>query len=212
MYMKSRNYIVTYLSALIIGILLLIFYRQQALYQTIVIIIGALLAVPSLVLMITMLIRRPDPAARNAGANAVAGVSTLASAAALALGIWMMCVPHFFISAIIYTLGAILLLVGLAQITFIFQASRPFRPSPVWFVVPGVTLAAGVVLILAGPARISAYAGLITGIVLVIYAANGFASAGREARLQHDMADMEREKEKEEAADRRKEVRQASRQ
>lgn len=203
--MKSKSYVITYLSALVIGILLLIYHQQQSLYQTIVIAIGALIAVPSLVLLLTMLLRKRPVTPPSATVKAVTIASEVAAAAGLAFGIWMMCSPQFFITAIIYTLGAILILVGIAQITYVYQAARPFRPAIGWFIVPFLTLLAGVIIIVMGPAKVSSCAGLITGIVLVVYAANGFASAGREAKLQHDMQNMEEEKLREEAADRKRE-------
>jgi len=111
----------------------------------------------------------------------------------------MMCSPQFFITAIIYTLGAILMLVGLAQICYIYQAARPYRAAAAWFIVPLITLAAGIILVIMGPDKVASAAGLITGIVLVVYAANGFASAGREARLQHDMQKLGQETKRHEA-------------
>lgn len=191
--MKSKNYLITYLSALAIGILLLIYHQQESLYQTIVIAIGALIGLPSLVVLLTMLFRK-RPATATAGTNAVTIASEVASAAGLAFGIWMICSPQFFITAIIYTLGAILVLVGIAQITFVYEAARPLRPAIGWFIVPFLTLLAGVIIILLGPAKVSSYAGLITGIVLVVYAANGFASAGREAKLMDEETKMLEEK------------------
>ena len=148
--MKSRNYVITYLSALAIGILLLIFHQQSAIYQTIVIVIGALIAVPSLVLLLTMLLRR-KPEVSTTGTSAVRVASEVASAAGIAFGIWMMCSPQFFVTAIIYTLGAILILVGVAQMTYVYEAARPLRPAIGWFIVPVLTLLAGGVIIILGP-------------------------------------------------------------
>ncbi len=206
--MKSKNYLITYISALAIGILLLIYHQQESLYQTIVIAIGALIALPSLVLLLTMLFRK-KPEVSTAGTSAVTIASEVAAAAGLAFGIWMMCSPQFFITAIIYTLGAILILVGVAQITYIYEAAKPFRPAAGWYIVPLLTLIAGIVIILLGPAKVSSCAGLITGIVLVVYAANGFASAGREAKfveeesrlIQAREEEKEREKEQKEEKD-----------
>lgn len=192
--MKSRNYVITYLSALAIGILLLIFHQQSAIYQTIVVVIGALIAAPSLVLLLTLLLRK-KPETPTAGASTVRIASEVASVAGLAFGIWMMCSPEFFVSAIIYTLGAILILVGIAQMTYIYEASRPLRPAVGWFIVPVLTLIAGVVIIILGPQKVASAAGLVTGIVLVVYAANGFASAGREARVLRDAKRLEAAKE-----------------
>ena len=203
--MKGKSYVFTYVSSLVIGILLLIYHGHSELYSSIVVAIGALIAVPSLILLLTMLFHKRPATPASAGARAITVTSEVAAAAALAFGIWMMCTPNFFITAIIYTLGAILILVAFAQIAYVYQAARPFRPSAGWFIVPLLTLAAGVVIIVLGPQRVSACAGLVAGIALIVYAANGFASAGREARLQHDIDNMEREKTREEAADMRRE-------
>lgn len=200
--MKSKNYVITYLSTLAIGILLLIYHQQQSLYQTIVVVIGALVAAPSLVLLLTMLFRHRPEGGASAGSKAITVATELASAAGVAFGIWMMCSPQFFITAIIYTLGAILMLVGLAQICYIYQAARPYRAAAAWFIVPLIALAAGIILVIMGPDKVASAAGLITGIVLVVYAANGFASAGREARLQHDMQKLGQETKRHEATSR----------
>lgn len=200
--MKSKNYVITYLSALAIGILLLIYHQQSALYETIVIAIGALIAVPSLILLLTLLLRKSPQSLESAAAKTVKVTSEVAALAGIGFGVWMMCSPQFFITAIIYTLGAILILVGIAQITYIYGAARPLMPAFGWFIVPLLTLIAGIIIIILGPEKVSSYAGLITGIVLVVYAANGFASAGREARIRDEakliVSSEEKEKKNEE--------------
>ena len=152
--------------------------------------IGILVGLPSLVLVLMELFRKkPSDEARKAEsrmvktqAAATNWATLIAGIAGLALGIWMLCSPAFFIKAIIYTLGAILVLSGIMQIAAIYSASRPLKPLMLWFIIPVLTLIAGLVVILLGPEKVSALAGLITGIALVVYSANGFASAGREAR------------------------------
>ncbi|MBD5175862.1 MAG: DUF308 domain-containing protein [Bacteroides sp.] len=192
--MKGRNFVITYVSALVIGILLLIYHDRAELYNSVVIAIGALIAIPSLILVLMELFRKRQPAdsAEPAEGKLVKSQSVatnwatlIAGIAGLALGIWMLCSPAFFIKAIIYTLGAILVLVGIVQIVAVYSAARPLRPLMLWFIIPVLTLCAGVVIILLGPDKISAAAGLVAGISLVVYAANGFAAAGREAQESH---------------------------
>ena len=178
--MKGKGYSIAYLSALVIGILLLIFHDRQSLYDSVVIAIGILIAVPSLVLLCVELFKK-SPADATPGFQAVKYSSALAAAAALAFGIWMICSPTFFVHAIIYTIGAILILVGIIQVGIIVQAARPYRPAGLWLIVPILSLVAGVVIVVLGPSKIASAAGLIAGIVLVVYAVNGFASVGREA-------------------------------
>lgn len=201
--MKGKNYLFTYVSALVIGILLLIYHDKDQLYNSLVIVIGILIALPSLVLLLVELFRsrkpREDSETRGQRAEcAMANWSTIiAGIAGLALGIWMLCSPAFFIKAIIYTLGSILILGGLLQIIAIYTAASPVRPVMLWFVIPVLTLIAGLVIIQMGPDKVSAAAGLIAGIALVVYAANGFASAGREAKLEEDFQKLESKENKE---------------
>ena len=105
--MKGRNYVITYVSALIIGILLLIYHDRAELYNTVVIAIGFLIAVPSLVLVLMELFRsksKSDSASdtRMMKTQKVAAnwATIIAGIAGLALGIWMLCSPGFFIKAI----------------------------------------------------------------------------------------------------------------
>lgn len=187
--MKGKNYLIAYVSALVIGILLLIYHDRPQLYQSLVIAIGILIALPSLVLLLLEIFHkkkksRKEPTTSEKAENEVAVWATIiAGVAGLALGVWMLCAPAFFIKAIIYTLGAILILVGVVQITAIYQAARPLRPLVVWFIIPVLSLLAGVIIILLGPDKVTAVAGLVSGVVLVVYASNGFAATGREAKV-----------------------------
>ena len=182
--MKSKNYVITYLSALVTGILLLIFHDDSELYASLVRAIGALIAIPSLVLLCTMLFGKKKEGAYN---GVVVVAAEIAAVVGIAFGIWLLVSPGMFIKALIYVLGALLIAVGIAQISFVHTQAKPSSAAPGWFVVPSLTLIAGVVLIILGPEKVASMAGLITGIVLVVYAANGFASAGREAKLRHDV-------------------------
>ena len=155
-----------------------------------VLIIGALIALPSLILLIMELMRK-RPAEKAGYAETLKWSSVVAAVAGLAFGIWMLINPAFFVKAIIYTLGAILILVGLIQIISIYYASRPLRPAIGWFIVPILTLLAGCVIEFLGADKVASYAGLVTGIMLVIYAANGLASAGREAKESADVKQLE---------------------
>lgn len=199
--MKIGNYIVSYVSALVIGILLLIFHDQPTLYNTVVIVIGALIAIPALILLIANLFSKTKEGKGAGYASAVKWITVAISAVGMALGLWMVCNPGFFINIIIYVLGAILLIAGILQMFSIYQAARPMHPAMFWFIVPIISIAAGLVIICLGPEKVVHFAGLVTGIVLVIYAVNGFASAGREAKLKRDIERMEDEKLLEEKKD-----------
>ncbi|MDE6246382.1 MAG: DUF308 domain-containing protein [Muribaculaceae bacterium] len=198
--MKGRDYIVTYISALVIGILLLIFHEKEALYNTVVLVIGALIALPSLILLILELTRKKRTTDKAGYVETLKWSSLVASIAGLAIGIWMLVDPAFFVKAIIYTLGAILILAGLIQIIAIYLASRPIRPILGWFIVPVLTIIAGCVIVFLGADKVASFAGLVTGIMLVVYAANGLTSAGREAKVAADVKKLEENAAEESAA------------
>lgn len=178
--MKSKSYVITYVAALVLGVLLLIFHDRDQLYSSLVIAMGVLIAVPSLVLLLTEIFKKR--AAELPQFTTARAVTIVASLAALAFGIWMLCSPAFFITAMIYTLGAILVASGIAQIAFVYMAARPGKTNAGWIIVPLLSIIAGVVLIILGPAKVAHAAGLVAGIALVVYAANGFAALGREGK------------------------------
>lgn len=197
--MKGRNFLITYVSALVIGILLLIYHDREALYNTLVIVIGVLIGLPSLILILMELFKKKHPKEASVheskmerGSDVATNWATLiAGIAGLALGVWMLVNPAFFIHAIIYTIGGILVLVGIVQIAALYSASKPLKPIMLWFIIPVLTLIAGVVIIFLGPDKVASAAGLIAGISLIVYAANGFASAGREAAITKEPKQIE---------------------
>lgn len=186
--MKGKNYLIAYVSALVIGILLLIYHDRAQLYQTLVIVIGALIAIPGLVLILMEIFKKKKPVRKSEAtsekveSHVINWATIITGTAGLILGIWMLCSPEVFIKAIIYTLGGIVILVGILQIIAIYQAARPLPPLPLWLVVPVLSLVAGIIIVVLGPEKVTSVAGLISGIVLVVYAANGFAATGREAK------------------------------
>lgn len=177
--MKERTYLFTYLSALIIGILLLVFHADEKLYNGVIIAMGVLIGLPSLTMLISYLLPKKN---ENGEVRPRPWYGIIASAAALGLGVWMVSNPDFFMSVSIYTLGAILILAGGAGVIFIVMAARPAPIQFYWLIVPIISLAAGLVVIILGPAKVAHSAALITGIVLVVYSVNGFTSLFREGK------------------------------
>ncbi|MDE5774037.1 MAG: DUF308 domain-containing protein [Muribaculaceae bacterium] len=177
--MKERTYLFTYLSALIIGILLLIFHSSDHLLNGVIIAMGALIGIPSLIMLISYLLPKKD---ENGVTRSKPWYGIIASAAALGVGIWMIASPGFFMNVSIYTLGAILIIAGIAGIFFIAMAARPAPVQFLWLIVPIISIAAGLVIVILGPKTIAGSAALITGVVLVIYSVNGFTSIYREGR------------------------------
>ena len=131
--MKGRTYLFSYLSALVIGILLLVFHESSGLFEGVVIAMGILIIIPSAIMLIAGFLRKVTTASKWYG--------VIASVAGLVFGIWMLCMPSFFINASIYTLGILLILAGVAGILFVINAARPASVNYLWMIVPVLAVA-----------------------------------------------------------------------
>lgn len=179
--MKKSTSMITYISALVIGIILLALHEQVDLLKGVVIAMGVLITVPSAIMFISCFIGKKDEYGNR---NFPAWYTVIVSVAGLVLGIWMLCKPGWFENWMVYTLGVILILVGAAQIVNIFNASRPFGANPLWYCVPVLAIAGGFIIIFLGPSGTNVWAAITTGIILIVYAANGLSAIGRECKVE----------------------------
>ena len=187
--MKKQSSFITYISALVIGILLLCFHEQAGLFTGIVIAMGVLITIPSAIMLISSFITKPNPD----GVRQFPAWSTIVVACAgLVLGIWMLVMPHFFVGVTVYTLGVVLILVGIAQIVYVAGASKPYGGAMVWwYAVPILVIAGGFIICFLGPNILNNAATIVTGILLIVYAVNGVGSLGREAKEQKEFEKIE---------------------
>lgn len=181
--MKKTASLITYISACVIGIILLALHEQVELFKGIVIAMGVLITVPSAIMFFASFASKKNP---DGTITYPAWYSIVVACAGLVLGIWMLVMPSFFEFAMVYTLGVILVLVGMAQIVFVFNASRPFGANPLWYCVPVLTIAGGFIVIFIGPKGVNTWATIVTGIILIVYAVNGIASLGKECKVDRE--------------------------
>lgn len=184
--MKKPASLITYVAALVIGIILLCFHGSEGLSNALMSAIGILITVPSGLMLISFFVgrRRTD--------SAPAWYTVIVALAGLVLGIWMLCMPGFFIGATVYTLGVILILVGAAGVAFIMNAAKPYGANPLWYIVPFLALAGGFIIMFIGPQDVLEWAYITTGIILIVYAVNGIASVGRECKIKKEIKDEEK--------------------
>ena len=173
--MKNSNYSAVYIAALIIGAILVLANGSDHLYQGIVITIGVLVLATSGYMLISAFVRRNRPD--------LTGVNHpwylyVAGAAGLSFGIWLLCMPGFFIGAAVYTFGVVMVIVGFLQVLFIYAGKKRATMSGWWYITPWLVIAAGFVVIFIGPAKLGTAANIITGVALVIYGINGLLSVG----------------------------------
>lgn len=188
--MKKSASLITYVAALVIGIILLVYNQRVELLKGIVIAMGVLITVPSAIMLLNCFIGKKD---RYGNKQFPAWYTVIVAIAGLVLGVWMLCMPSSFQSWMVYTLGVILILVGAAQIVFIYTAARPYGANPLWYCVPILVLAGGFIVCFIGPQGVNTWVSLTTGILLVVYAVNGIAATGRECRLEHEIKEEKEE-------------------
>ncbi|MDE7380619.1 MAG: DUF308 domain-containing protein [Muribaculaceae bacterium] len=177
--MKNLTSLLSYIAGLAIGVLLLVFYAEASVLQGIVVALGILVALPSLIMIIRLLIPRKTSEGEKIPTP---WYGVIVAIVGLAFGLWLLIDPAFFVDITVYTLALVLILSGISGWMFVSQNSRPYGANIWWYCVPFLTILGGIILCILGAAAIGKIANLVTGILLVMYAVNGFASFGREAK------------------------------
>lgn len=169
--MKSnKSYIITYLFALIGGILLCIFHSRTNIFDWIIIIIGELFLIPSILSIVSYFLpRKKGQAIRKTN-----WVTLIPAIGGVIFGALLMTMPETFTTSLIITFGIVLIICGLAQLFFMMSGMNSLKISPFYLIVPSLTLLSGIFILIIGPSQIGSYVTLLTGIVLICYAANGF--------------------------------------
>ena len=166
--MKSNNWL-TALIVMLVGILLIVWHQRVDVLNWIVLAVGIMLIVPGLYSCISALVRK--------------------SLGAIALGVWMVVSPAFFVGLLAYIFGAILILYGIFHIIVVAVWSRPFI-LPWWFyLIPVLMIIAGVVILCTDVRTINSAVVLITGIALVASSVNSVLeiSATNPARTKNQI-------------------------
>lgn len=168
--MKNRNILWAYLIAIVAGVLLVAFHASSNVFEIIVIIIGVLFFVPSLLAAITTFFPGKEAKAQQKSVRWDVGLTAIGG---IILGLLLICMPGFFVDYLIYTLSIVLIICGIMQIISISKSGEASVAG--WlFIVPVLSVVAGIVMIIAGPQKIANAATIITGIFLICYGANGF--------------------------------------
>lgn len=174
--MKKYSGLLTYLAALLVGVILLIFCKEAQLLQIIIIAIGVIIAIPSILTLVKSLIPTKNP---DGTKSPDPWYSILAGLAGIVLAIWMIVNPSFFINIIVYTLGAILIFAGVMGWIDIMQTIKPSGSNLGWYITPSILIIGGILFCIIGNSMLGFAANITAGVLLVIYAVNGFASLGR---------------------------------
>lgn len=157
--MKAINYfILRSVFALAIG-LLLVFWPQTAI-NYLVITIGVLFLIPGLISLIAYFTRK-----REVEESYIFPVAGLGS---LLFGLWLMIMPEFFVTILMYILGFILVLGGIQQIVSLASARKRYRVPMGYYVVPVLILIAGLI-VLFNPFTVASAAFMLLGVSSIVY-------------------------------------------
>lgn len=167
---SNKSYIITYLFALAGGILLTIFHSKTNIFDWIIITIGILFLIPSILTIVGYFV----PSKKSYPNRKPNWITLIPAIGGVIFGTLLMVMPGTFTTYLIVTFGIVLIICGLAQLFFMMSGMRSLKISPYYLIVPSLTLLSGVFILILGPAKIESYVTLMTGIVLICYAVNGF--------------------------------------
>lgn len=153
--MKLFGYsVVSSLCALVMGVLLVMWPEAAVIY--LVITVGVLFLLPGLYGILAYFSSRGN----------VFPVVALGSAL---LGIWLIVMPGFFVSILMYVLGALLVFGGVSQLMGFISARKLAGSVPgIFYVIPVLLLLAGI-LILVNPFEAAKVPFIVLGVSSIVY-------------------------------------------
>lgn len=150
-----------------VGVLLIIFHGKLDLLNWIILAMGVVIAIPCFYNMIASF----GKSRRDSKGNVIVS-NVVASVAGVALGLWMIINPAFFVGMMAYLFAVIMIVYGIGQIVLVGYMSRPYR-LPFWFyIIPVILIVAGVVILCTSVHTMNSVVVLLTGIMLVLSAVN----------------------------------------
>lgn len=176
--MYKKSWLSVLITALV-GILLIIFYRRGEILSWVVMLFGACLVIPGLYNLFTTVRMRnklkqlesSTAGSRNLPAGSLTA-SIVASVAGIALGVWMLLTPDFFVGLIVYVFGALLLLYGVYELVFAAWLSRPYRLPYYFYLMPILMIVGGIVILCTTIRTMNQVMMLLTGILLLASVVN----------------------------------------
>lgn len=157
---------------IVIGIILIVFHTHAELLNWVVILAGISLIVPCLYTLISTVSgerrqRRNNVAADTLGYRFMSFGVVLTSVIGIALGIWLIVNPAFFIGFLAYAFAVVLILYGLYHLCVILWLCRPAKLPAYFYIIPLLLIIGGVVILCTSVRQIQSTVILITGIGLI---------------------------------------------
>lgn len=161
--MKSFNYaVLSNICALIIGLLLVVWPGQAIIY--LVLTIGVLFLLPGLFGLVSYVMT-----ARKRRQVGVSSPFPIVALGSTLFGIWLIVMPAFFVTSLMYVLGVLLVLAGISQLANLTAVRSSVHIPGGIYVVPLLVLAAGLV-VLFNPFAAAEIPFMILGCSFIVYA------------------------------------------
>lgn len=185
---KGFNWL-TVLMMFVAGVLLIIWHARLDVLSWVVMAVGVMLIVPGVYDFVKGL--RGGSSKSPQSPSQVPAVNTaptiVVSVAAVALGIWMLVNPSFFVGVLAYAFGALLIFIGIYHIVTIAYWARDLKLPGFLYVVPALLIVTGLVILFSSVHTLQSVVVLIMGIALVASAVNSlleYTTATTPARRQ----------------------------
>lgn len=138
---------------------------------------GIAFIIPSAVNLVLMLTRQKGKSSqtqRGMMERAMLAYGVVASLGGIGLGVWMVVSPETLIGIVVYLFAAMMIIAGLYNVIMLSLGHRPVR-FPLWmYIMPVLTVAAGVVILCTDVKSIESTVVLMTGIAVTAFAVNRF--------------------------------------
>lgn len=162
--MKSKLPLLSNVFVFIVGLLLVVLHNRAAILEMIIIIIGIMFIVPSCLALIALFARKEK--------RMMSGVAGVPIVGGLILGIALVTAPQFFVGFTAYTFAIVLILGAVYKLWALLSWSRRVHFPIGCYIIPTLTLAAGIVILSTDVLRIESVLVLVTGISFMAYAIN----------------------------------------
>lgn len=107
---------------------------------------------------------------RSASAHRASLLGSLTAVASGALGLWMLLAPAGFSTAMVYILGAFMILGGLYLIFTMAVGFKPVRFPIGFYILPTLVTLCGIAICILRPEQTKAAIDTVTGIAMIVYA------------------------------------------
>ena len=158
--MSGKTDLFTSIIVAAVGIVMICLYQRIELLSWIVMLIGAMFAIPGIFSLILGM------RSKEKGGSTT---QTLTGIGATALGAIMILMPESFTSILVFIFAGLLIVGGIYHIVFVAYLSRPFVLPAYYYVIPVLMIIAGIVLLTTSVRTLNHVVVLVTGISFVAW-------------------------------------------